>query len=128
MNVLDRLLQIVAVEIAESYLIILKRISDEPAELFRELGREKSAVLLKDLYDLCAGNEENQQFLLSTDFAKLISGEKKFLTGQIIPDNVKETRTPEEIAEEFHNKSQQIVADLKENLDKIQKENKEVLS
>lgn len=123
MNILDHLLQIVAVEIADSYLHILKRIAEEPEDLFRELGREQSAVLLKDLYDLCGDNKENKEFLLSTEFAKLVSGERKIVTGKIILEDDEPPKDPKAIAEEFHRKSQQIVHDMIENMEKIKKEN-----
>ena len=123
MNILDRLLQIVAVEVEASYLDLLKRIADEPEALYRELGREQSAILLKDLYDLCVGNEESQQFLLSTDFAKLISGERKIRTGEILVNDNDAPREPEAIDEEYHQKAQTIVTEQQKNLDEIQKEN-----
>ena len=97
MNVLDQLLQIVAVEISAGYLSILQRIAEEPDVLFQELGREKSSILLKDIYDLCDGNEKSQQYLLSTDFAKLISGERKLIKAKIILDKPEDPKDPAHI-------------------------------
>ena len=123
MNIIDRLLQIVAVEVGEKFFILLKRISEEPEALFAELGRDGSAILLRDLYDVCDGHKEDQEFLRNTEFAKLVSGEKKILKGQIITADSEEPKAAEDIAKEFNEKSRKIVDDLREKLDKIQKEN-----
>lgn len=119
MNVLDQLLQIVAVEISAGYLSILQRIAEEPDVLFQELGREKSSILLKDIYDLCDGNEKSQQYLLSTDFAKLISGERKLIKAKIILDKPEDPKDPDAIAEKFREDSKRAVTNLKEELNEI---------